>query len=195
MLNRFIAAAGAVSLLASASPAFALSLDAYSSTSTSASVTIDRDALKEEMKTSVRNIRTYARQTGDELKNAIRASRRGKNVELNVNANVNATCVKGELTQRETALVTAMTTYMDSWKAALLKRQASLEAAWSLTVTADRNVAVKAAWSVYVSDMKKARDVFKDAKKTAWKSFQTDIKANCNASADIDANGQVMDEE
>jgi hypothetical protein len=75
----------------------------------------------------------------------------------------------------------------------MTKRQTSLEAAWSISVAADREVAVKAAWEVYFKDTTDAHKVYKDAKKAAWKSFQSDVKANCKAAVDVDANVQTGD--
>lgn len=198
MMHRLIAAAGAVSLLATSAPAYAMSLgdlniETSSSTSASASLKMDRSALKEETKAAIHGLRVHARQTRDQLKNTIRAGRRGAKVDLKINADVDAPCVKSEVTQREQALMAAFTTYADSLKAAMTKRQTSLEAAWSLSVAADREAALKLSWEVYVKDTMDAHKIYKEAKKTAWKSFQSDVKANCKASVDVDANAQAGD--
>lgn len=86
-------------------------------------------------------------------------------------------CIKTALTKREAALIAGHDTYSAGIKTAYQARSTALIAAWDKATTNERRTAVKAADRAFHDTTKTVRKTWNTARRTAWKTFETERKA------------------
>lgn len=94
-----------------------------------------------------------------------------------VATNVDISCVGKAVDVRETALITAWSTFNTSVTTILSARKTALISAWSLTDAQARRDAVKTAWATAKKDRKAAALTYKTERKNVWATFKTSAKA------------------
>ncbi len=92
---------------------------------------------------------------------------------------LNLTCMQTAIDTREAALISAFGDFKTSMDEALSDRKTALHDAWGISVRADRNKAIKTAWSDWRSDKKEAYAELKSDRKTAWATFSKTAKSTC----------------
>lgn len=92
---------------------------------------------------------------------------------------VDATCMSEAVDVRETALMSAWGDLNTALTAALTERKESLVEAWAETDVAERNKALKSAWTTWKTDKKDAHTEFKSDRKAAWDTFKATVKSEC----------------
>ena len=97
------------------------------------------------------------------------------------------------VSKRDGAIIAALGTYYTSVNSALTTRKTALTAAWLITDPKQREAAIKAAHEAFKGTWKKARNTMNDARKAAWKTFQTDAKACKAPPSASDAGAQGTD--
>ena len=88
-------------------------------------------------------------------------------------------CMSAAVDARESASITARTTFNASIMAALQTRRDSLHAAYAIANNHDRMVAIQAALNVYAKAIATARAKYKADIKAAWSVFAT-ARVNCH---------------
>lgn len=126
----------------------------------------------------------------------------------NINANVNTTtsitdtsiassvdlaCMGAAVDMREEAVISARVSFNAKIIAALTTRRSSLKTAYTIANNADRKVAIKAAFTVYVKATADARTQYKTEVKTSWKTF-TDAVKKCNVDASVRVKEESKDD-
>ena len=90
-------------------------------------------------------------------------------------------CVSNAVNTRESALVSAISTYTQSVNSAYSARAAALQQAYSQTPGQSViKKAVRSAWATFSAAMKSARSGWQSARKSAWATFGSAVKA-CKA--------------
>lgn len=82
-------------------------------------------------------------------------------------------CMSTAVLAREDAVIAARTTFHTSIMAALSARRTSLQAAYALSVSTERQAAIKASLSAYNQSTKTAKKTYSTSINTAWKTFMT----------------------
>ena len=92
-------------------------------------------------------------------------------------------CMSAAVDARESASITARTTFNASIMAALQTRRDSLHAAYAIANNHDRMVAIQAALNVYAKAIATARAKYKADINAAWSTFAT-ARVNCHIDQD-----------
>lgn len=110
---------------------------------------------------------------------------------------LNLTCMQTAIDTRETALISAFGDFKTSMDEALSDRKTALHDAWGISDRADRNKAIKTAWSDWRKDKKETYAELKSDRKTAWTTFAKTAKSTCketlpkDESLDKDTSGTI----
>lgn len=96
--------------------------------------------------------------------------------------NVDATCMQGVIKTREVSLQSAWNTVNESVTTALTARAAALDGAWAKTDVAERNKAVKDAWSAWKKAHRDAFAKMRTARREAWDAFKKTARETCKTS-------------
>ncbi len=94
--------------------------------------------------------------------------------------NVDASCMRPVVAAHEAALKSAFASFSASITSALSVRATAMDAAWISTNSTTRDEAVKAAREAFKQSEKTARETMKDARKTAMETYKTAAK-KCGA--------------
>lgn len=100
-----------------------------------------------------------------------------------VTSSADLSCMSAAVMAREDAVIAARTTLNASLLSALNQRRTSLQAAYTISVTKDRWVAINASWKAYVTATKAARSTFNASIKTAWTAYAA-ANAKCGVTVD-----------
>ena len=93
--------------------------------------------------------------------------------------NVDLTCMQTAVDARESALITAFTTYQTSTNEGLQVRKTALNVAWGLTDKTARVKAITDARKTWQENQVKAMKILKIQRKSAWETFKTTAKTSC----------------
>ncbi len=91
----------------------------------------------------------------------------------------NLSCVQEAVKGRETAVMTAWTSFNTDMVSALTKRTDALVAAWKVTDAKERGTALKSLWTTWKTDSKKAHSEMRADRKAAWTDFKKTMKEEC----------------
>ncbi len=110
--------------------------------------------------------------------------------------NVDIVCVQGYVATRESALMSAWSSYASGMTSAYDIRKAALASAWGTTEAAARRTAVKAAWTTFRSSKKVTVKSWNDTRKSAWKAFRQSVKACKGAATEtaVESAGEANDQ-
>ena len=86
-------------------------------------------------------------------------------------------CVRNALDKRESAVISALTTYQTSGLYILTARKTALINAWNEPTKSKITTAVSAAWKTYRSSMSALKSTLHTARDTAWSLYKTEIKS------------------
>jgi hypothetical protein len=112
-----------------------------------------------------------------------------------LDTSIDLVCMQTAVAKREASMQSAQQVYVAAWSAALTKRAVDLKAAWQITTSKERMVAIRASWKTFHTSMKAAKKTHQESHKLAWKTFRTDAKAcRGEASAKIEAGLDVSAE-
>lgn len=100
-----------------------------------------------------------------------------------VTASADLACMSAAIDVRDSAVVSARATFHTAIMAALNTRKDSLAAAFTINNDHDRQVAVKAAWDVFLKATANARATYKTSVQAAWSAFAT-ASVKCNVAPD-----------
>lgn len=108
-----------------------------------------------------------------------------------VGTNANSiSCLKATVKTREATLKTGVTTFNTAILGAYTKRGEGLEGAYAQNESKNIKPAVKEVWVAFKKDIKDARNVWKNAKKSAWATFKTD-RQQCRTEKGVDDSANV----
>lgn len=85
-------------------------------------------------------------------------------------------CIKTAVGKRETAVITATTTYQNGTLAALITRKNALLAAWSKSTKEEIKTAISDTRKAYKTTMTNLKTVLTTARKWAWDTYKTDVQ-------------------
>lgn len=94
-------------------------------------------------------------------------------------ASVNVSCMQTAVGAREDALIDAFDAFNEDVSSALTARKTALNTAWGITDKAERQTAIKKAWTDWKSAKKSAHTELKNERKEAWATFKTTAKTSC----------------
>lgn len=111
--------------------------------------------------------------------------------------NVDIACVQTAVDKREDALITGWSAFHASISGAYSARKTALHDAWGMTDAAARKAAVKMAWGNFKKSAKTGRKTWKDARKSVWKTFRSEVKSCKGATADVsvELSGEAADDD
>lgn len=92
---------------------------------------------------------------------------------------VNLTCMQTAIDTREEAVIKAFDKFNDSMSEALSDRKDALHDAWGISDKADRNQAVRTAWTDWKKAKKEVHTELRADRKTAWINFNKTAKTTC----------------
>ncbi len=95
-------------------------------------------------------------------------------------------CAKTAVLKRESAVGSAWATYSEAISDAGNDRYTGLEVAWSSSVPSEIKRQVNAVWTAFRTVVRSAKKTFNEAKKSAWKTFKSEIKI-CRGASGSDA--------
>jgi predicted outer membrane protein len=90
---------------------------------------------------------------------------------------VDSNCASTAVEKRENALITAHDAFNTAVKTALTNRMTALKDAWSQTDKKVRQEKRQAGYKAFRTEIQAANSAMKTARNSAWKSFDTDMKA------------------
>ncbi len=96
-----------------------------------------------------------------------------------VTSHADLACMSTAVDARESAVISARTTFNANMLTALNTRRSALQAAYTIANNHDRQVAMKAAWNAYLLSSKTAHTQYQTSTQATWKTFVTSIKL-CN---------------
>lgn len=103
-------------------------------------------------------------------------------------APVNLTCMQQAVSARDTAVLSAFSTYTQTVMTSFQQRLVGLQSAWAIQDEGNRQNTIKTTWVTYKNSLKTAQTVLKDKRKDAWKVFR-DARKSCNGSSNSDTGG------
>ena len=90
---------------------------------------------------------------------------------------LNVQCVQNAVEKRDSAVISAHSTFNTSIVNALTVRKDAVKLAWAKETQKDRTSARKAAYEVFRTSQKSAHEALRSVRKTSWSTFDTDMKA------------------
>lgn len=174
-LNALAAAATAVAVLATASPALARP------------ATGEFQSRRGILKTIKENWRVERQQEKNEMKEEKQEMK--KDV-----FGGDATCLRPVVAARESAVLAAFQAFSVSTTSALSVRASALDGAWISTDVSARAEAVTDAWDAYGTSSKAARKTLREARDAAWKVFKDAAKKCGGTSIDESAGVDTTDD-
>ncbi len=92
-------------------------------------------------------------------------------------AKADPACVKAAVVTREEALADGVRVFGDAVADAYDHRAVAIAIAYAKTGDENIRTSLKAAWDVFKTDAKTARDTWNATQRSAWKSFEASVKA------------------
>ena len=86
-------------------------------------------------------------------------------------------CIKTAVEKKETAFLTASTTYQNGYIAALTAQKAAILAAWDKATKKEVKSALTDAAKAYKTSLGALKQIFKDTQKATKSTYKTDLKA------------------
>lgn len=101
---------------------------------------------------------------------------------------VNLTCMQQAVAVRESAMLTAFSTYTQTVMAAFQTRMTGLQSAWTIQDEESRKNTIKNIWTTYKNALKNAQKQLQNSRKSVWKTFK-DSRKTCGGSSLTDPGG------
>ncbi len=174
-LNALAAAATAVAVLATASPALARPA--------SGTLQSRREIL--------RGVKENWRVDRQQEKHNMRDQKQEEKSDV---SSGDAGCIRPVVAAREAAVLAAFKAFSTSTTSALSLRASTLDGAWISTNADTRAKTVADAWSAYGESTKAARKTLREARDAAWKTFKDAVKKCGGTSIDESAGMDATDD-